>query len=370
MLTSIKLRIYPNQLQQEKLANSFGCARWVWNNSLAACLQTYDDTGKCLRQFELNNRLPQLKKEFSWLSRASAQSLQAVCLNLTQAFDNFAKKRAGYPNFKSKHSKQSIRFPQHGRIVNEREIYVPKIGYIQMRGYRFIEGTVKHITISKTSSDKYYAAVLIDTHKELPHISFDGKILGIDVGLNHLLTTSDGLKIENPRQLKKAQKNLKRKQQSVSRKKLGSNSRKKAQKLVARTHEKIANSRKDLLHKLSHMLINENQVIAVEKLNIRGMLKNHCLSKAISDAGWFTFKNMLQYKAHREGKGYLEVGRFFPSSKMCSSCGYVVDVLPLNVREWVCPICDNLHDRDINASINIRVEAERMIATGVVATAD
>ena len=218
-------------------------------------------------------------------------------------------------------------------------------------------------------SSKYFAAILTENGVEAPAISFDGKILGIDVGLTHLAITSDGSKFDNPKHLNKAQKNLQRKQRKLSRKVKGSATRNKARLLVAKAHERVANARKDNFHKLSRRLVNENQVIAVENLHVKGMMKNHCLAKAIGDAGWNIFTAMLKYKAEKEGKGYIEVNRFFPSSKACSCCLHVQPSMPLNIRSWRCDKCGTLHDRDVNASQNIRNEAQRMIAAGIAGTA-
>ncbi|MDO9167978.1 MAG: transposase, partial [Methylobacter sp.] len=205
---------------------------------------------------------------------------------------------------------------------------------------------------------------------DAPIISFDGKILGIDMGLTHLAITSDGSKFDNPKHVAKAQKNLRRKQRKLSRKVKGSNTRNKARILVAKAHEKVANARKDYLHKLSRRLVDENQVIAVEDLYVKGMMRNHCLAKSIGDAGWGAFTGMLKYKTEQAGKGYVEVNRFFPSSKACSCCLAVQSSMPLTIRSWRCDKCGALHDRDINAAQNIRNEAQRMIAAGIAGTAN
>lgn len=372
MIIATKVRIYPNSKQEEKLAKAFGCARWYWNNSLAEIQTIYKETGKGLGQYALNARLPNLKKEFEWLSNAHSQVLQSVSLNLSRAFINFFERRSAYPNFKSKHSKQSIQYPQDVKIVDGRKLYLPKIGHIKSVLHREIIGKIKTVTISKTPSGKYFASILSENELTKPDISFDGKILGIDVGLTHLAITSDGSKFDNPRHLKKAEKNLKRKQQKLSRKVKGSNSRNKARLIVAKVHEKIANTRKDYLHKVSKRLVEESQVIAVEDLHIKGMLKNHNLAKAISDIGWGMLTTMLKYKSERARKGYIEINRWFPSSKSCSCCGNVVKSksLPLNVRAWKCDKCGVTHDRDINAAKNIALEAQRIIAAGIAGTAN
>jgi len=195
-------------------------------------------------------------------------------------------------------------------------------------------------------------------------------MIGIDVGLTHLAVTSDGSKFDNPRHLARAARNLKRKQQKLSRKVKGSNTRNKARILVAKAHEHTSNARKDWLHKLSRLLVDENQVIAVEDLHVKGMMKNHCLSKAIGDVGWGMFTNFLEYKAAQAGKGFIKVNRYFPSSKSCSCCMHVQASMPLNIRSWRCDKCGVLHDRDVNAAQNIRLEAQRMIAAGIAGTAN
>lgn len=372
MITATKIRIYPDTKQADKLARSFGCARWFWNNSLAETQKLYNETGKGLGQFALNARLPELKKEYDWLAETHSQVLQSVSLNLSRAFVNFFERRTKYPNFKSKHSKQTIQYPQGVKIVEGRKLFLPKIGHVRAVVHREIAGTIKTVTISKTPTGKYFASILTETGLDAPAISFDGKILGIDVGLTHIAITSNCSKFNNPKHINKHQKNLKRKQQKLCRKVKGSNSRNKARLKVSKVHERIANARKDNLHKISHKLVNDSQVqvIAVEDLHIKGMVKNHCLAKSISDAGWGMFTVMLKYKAEKLGKGYVEVNRFYPSSKACSCCGVIArSKMPLNVRSWKCDNCSTVHDRDINASKNIALEAKRMIAAGIAGTA-
>lgn len=372
MITAIKIRIYPDIKQAEKLSKAFGCARWFWNNSLAETQKVYQETGKGLGQFALNARLPKLKQEIYWLSETHSQVLQSVSLNLSRAFINFFERRSAYPTFKSKHGKQTIQYPQGVKIVEDKKIFLPKIGHVKATVHRSIVGDIKTVTISKTPSGKYFASILTENGINLPDVSFDGNIMGIDVGLSHLVITSNGSKFDNPKHIAKYQKNLKRKQQKFSRKVKGSNSRNKARLLVAKVHERAANSRKDYLHKLSHKIVNDSQVqvLSVEDLHIKGMIKNHCLAKSISDAGWGSFTKMLKYKAEKVGKGYVEVNRFFPSSKACSICLHVQKSMPLNIRTWKCDKCGELHDRDINAAKNIRNEAQRMIAAGIAGTAN
>ena len=370
MLTATKIRIYPNITQAEKLAKAFGCARWYWNNSLAETQKVYMETGKGLGQFQLNARLPQLKSEITWLSETHSQVLQSVSLHLSRAFVNFFERRAKYPQFKHKHRKQSIQYPQGVKIVDDRKVFLPKIGHIKAVVHRKLVGVIKTVTVSRDPSGKYFASILAEDGTAAPTVVLDGKVLGIDVGLTDLAVTSDGSKFDNPKHLRQAQKNLARKQQHLSRKVKGSNTRNKARLLVAKAHERVFNARKDYLHKLSTRLVNENQVIAVEDLHVKGMMKNHNLARAIGDASWGAFTNMLKYKTARAGKGYIEVNRFFASSKTCSCCLHAQAKMPLEIRMWTCDQCGVRHDRDINAAINIRNEAQRMITAGIVVTAN
>ena len=282
---------------------------------------------------------------------------------MSRAFINFFEKRSQYPRFKSKSGKQSLTFPQNVKILDG-EIKFPKLGKVFAVIHRPIEGKVKTVTITKAITNKYYASILVDDGKELPTPSREGKALGIDVGLTHFAITSDGEQYDNPRWLESQQKNLKQKQKDLSRKKIGSKNRNKSRIKVAKVHEKISRSREDFHHKLSRTLVDENQVIIVENLNIKGMVKNHSLAKRINQVGWGQFLTMLKYKAEREGKIYLEIDRFFPSSKTCNNCLNVVGSLPLDIRRWSCEHCGQEHDRDINAAMNIKDEGLRILTSG------
>jgi len=363
MLKVVKVRLYPDVHQQQSLAQAFGSCRWLWNYCLDLMNKTYLETGKGLSGYDVKKIIPQLKKEYEWLSLTYSQCLQQVCLNLGVAFNNFFEKRAQYPSFKSKHGKQSIQYPQNIK-VNEKTLTVPKIGDVNAIIHRPIEGKIKTVTISKNCSNQYFAAILFDDGTKKPEPSMEGSAIGIDVGLTHFAITSNGSKFDNPRFLTKHEKNLKRKQQQLSRKQKGSNNRYKARGKVARVHRKITNCREDFLHKLSRRIVDENQVIATENLSVKNMMKNHCLAKAIGQAGWGMFSTMLKYKAENNGKIYQEVDRFFPSSKLCNVCLNQVGSLPLDVRHWTCEKCHTKHDRDINAAINIRNEGLRILTSG------
>jgi putative transposase len=377
MLKVVKVRIYPTEQHKEKLSQAFGCTRWLWNRFLALTNETYKNTGKGLSRHDLQSQLPSLKKEFQWLGETYSQCLQVVCLNLSRAFINFFEKRSGYPRFKSKHGKQSLAYPQNVSIGND-FLKFPKLGEIYAKIHRPIEGKVKTVTISQNKANQYYASVLVDDGKEQPKPSTEGKAIGLDMGLTDFCITSDGSKYANPRWIDKHERNLKIKQQALSRKQESRKKRlkkkeitkedvckklEKARLLVAKVHNRISRCREDFHHKLSRKIVNENQVIVVENLNIKGMVKNHCLAKSISQVGWGSFMTMLKYKAEQEGKVYLEIDRFFPSSKTCSNCLNIVDSLPLDIRTWTCDSCATLHDRDRNASVNIRDEGMRIISS-------
>jgi putative transposase len=368
MYQSVKARIYPTDAQAEKLSQFFGCARWWWNQALNQTTATYAETGKGLSREGLNALLPALKKEFPWLGECHSQVLQSVTLNLSKAFINFFEKRAKFPNFKSKHGKQSIQYPQGTKFVDNL-IYLPKLGWVKINLHRPLDGEVKTVTISKNTSGQYFAAILTLQEGEYPVPSSEGNAIGIDLGITDFAITSTGSKYPNPRHLKKHQSNLKRKQRKLSRKVKGSNSRNKARKLVAKVHQRISNSRQDFLHKLSHKLVNENQVIVVEDLAVKNMVRNPCLANAISDCGWSSFVGMLDYKCARSGKILVKVDRFFPSSKTCSHCYHRVSTLSLDVRQWTCSSCGTSHDRDVNAAQNLKAEGLRLLSLGTSETA-
>jgi putative transposase len=368
MLKAFKYRIYPTAEQRVLLAKSFGCCRFFYNYALNQTSKTYKETGKGLNRNQIINLLPELKKEYEWLREAPSQALQQVALDLSSAFLNFFEGRARYPRFKKKQNRQSLRLPQGCKMEGD-YLKLPKFGKVSCRISREPQGQLKSVTVSQTSSGQYYASCLFDDGKEKPEKSANGKAVGIDLGLTEFAITSDGTKHGNPNYYRKYQRKLARKQKELSRKQKGSNNRRKARIKVARVHEKITRSREDFLHKLSRNLVDENQVIVVENLAVTNMVRNSKLAKSISDAGWGQFLTMLKYKAEWEGKTYIEVDRFFPSSKICHHCFNQVESLPLEIRTWQCCRCGTQHDRDINAAKNIRDEGLRSLAAGRVAAA-
>jgi putative transposase len=371
MLKAVKVRIYPTQNQQEHLAQAFGCVRWAWNQSLSVMTETYKETGRGVSAMTMKKAIPGWKTEFEWLSECYSQCLQQSVLNLGVAFGNFFDGRAGYPSFKTRHSRQSIQYPQNVKVLGNSEIKFPgKLGSVKAKVHRELIGKLKTVTVSRMTDGRYYASLLMDDGVEKTEPSSEGKAIGIDLGLTDFAVTSDGSKYQNPRHLKKHEKNLKRKQRKLSRKKdKTTNKRRKAKKALARVHSRIARVREDFLHKLSRKIVNENQVIVLEDLAVKNMVKNHNLAKAISDVSWGKFATILKYKAEQDGKTYLEIGRFFPSSHLCSNTLQRVPKMDLSIRMFDCPHCGQRHDRDINAAINIRDEGLRILALGSSATA-
>lgn len=368
MLKAYRYRIYPTDEQKVLLAKTFGCCRWFYNFALNLTNETYKATGKGLSRNEIINKLPQLKKEKEWLTEVPSQALQQVALDLSSAFLNFFEKRAKFPKFKKKGNKQSVRFPQGIKLDGD-YLSLPKFKKVECKVSRLPEGKLKSVTVSMTSSGKYFASCLYDDGQDLPQQNSEGKAVGIDLGLTHFAITSDGSKYGNPNHYRKYEHKLAKKQKRLAKKQKGSHNRNKARKAVAKVHEKITRCREDFLHKLSRKLVGENQVICVENLAVKNMVKNHKLAKSISDCGWGQFCTMLKYKAEWEGKYYIEVDRFFPSSKTCNHCLHQVDSLTLDMRLWQCPKCGTIHDRDINAAKNIRDEGLRILAVGHIASA-
>jgi putative transposase len=360
ILKAYKYRIYPTKDQIELICKHIGSSRWVYNWALDSKIKAWKEQGVSLSRFDLQKQIPSLKQDekTQWLSEVNAQSLQASLENLDKAYRRFFRINTGFPKFKSKHgSKQSFSIPQYVRMDWEsKKIYLPKIGHIKTAVDRVGDGKIKSATISKTSSGKFFVSLLIDTGKEEPSLVpiIKETTIGVDLGLKDFAILSTGEKISSPKPLRKYLTRLQHLQRKSSRKIKGSNNRRKANKRVAVIHEMITNIRNDFLHKLSTRIIRENQTVCLEDLNVSGMMKSHHLARAISDAGWNRFTKMIGYKARWNGKNVLTIGRFEPSSKMCNVCGYIKPDLKLSDRSWICPKCCTMHDRDVNASVNIR----------------
>ncbi len=358
---AFRYRLYPNIEQQQALSIQFGHARFVWNWALALRKAAYQETGKGISYYDLKRRATALKyqAETEWLSEADSQVLQAKIEDLEKAYKNFFERRARFPRFKSKRDGQSIRYPQRFKFY-ENFTYLPKVGWVKTKFHRPSEGRPKNVTVSKTKTGKYFVSVQCEV--DVIEQPVRGGEIGIDLGIKSFLATSEGWKRDNPRHLQQAEQRVKRLQRQVSRRIKGSAGREKARILLARQHEKVANQRMDFLHKLSTQLVGCYGLIGMEDLNVRGMVKNRRLAKTISTTGWGAFRLMLEYKGEWYGSSVHQVDRFFPSSKTCSNCEYVLDALPLSVREWQCPVCGTIHDRDINSAINILMETRAGVA--------
>ena len=364
MLNVLKVRIYPNQQQEISLNRNLGCARFVWNYYLNKTNNQYQETGKGMTYCQMAKDLTQLKKisDYEWLQESTAATLQQSLKNLESAFKNFFDRRAKFPKFKSKHRKQSIRYPESCSVRNNR-LKLPKLGIVKAKISKQVKGKIKSVTVSKTSTDKYFAAILFETEDLID--TQTGKISEIDLGLSSLVTVFDGettYKVDPIKPTRKYAKRLKRRQQKLSRRTQGSNNRRKAIKQVAKVHEKITNTRQDFLHKLSRKLVDENQVIVAENLCIKGLASTK-LAKSVHDAGFGMLLDFLGYKLEREGGKLVQIDRFYPSTKTCSCCGFKNNLIDLSVRDWVCPSCQTHHDRDENAAKNLRTEGLRILST-------
>lgn len=351
---AFKFRLYPNRKQKQFLAQQFGACRWVWNHFLRQRIDHYAETGKGLSYYDNARALTQLKHEpnTKWLQKSNSQSLQQALMDLQTAYRNFFARRARYPKFKSKRDKQAFRIPQGFGLENNR-LKIPKVGPIVIVVHRPIAGKMKSVTISRTKTGKYFASFLCELEIDEPQPDTNRPMIGIDLGLIDFAVTSGGEHIPHPHYLRATEKQLKRAQCVLSRRKKGSKGKEKARQRVALLHEKVANQRSDFLHKLSHRLVDENQAIFLEDLAIKNMVRNHYLAKSISDSGWGEFVRQCEYKGKWYGCHVSQVDRFFPSSKRCADCGFVVQSLSLSCREWTCPSCGAIHDRDENAAINI-----------------
>ena len=314
-----------------------------------------DDPLKCSLNYYDNARsLKELKQDprFAWLKEAYSQVLQQSLKDLDRAYQNFFRKRTNHPRFHKKHARQSIRYPQ-GVKLGKSWVALPKIGRVKAVIHRPCTGKIKNVCVSKTKSGHYFASVQVEV--DVPEPAPKTGVVGVDLGLKSFLVTSEKVVIPAPKYLLKAQQRLARLQRRLSRSQKGSHGREKARLLAACQHEKVANQRSDFLHKTSRWLVDTYGLIGIEDLHVRGMLQNHCLARTISDAGWSELRRQLHYKAAWYGSRVVEVDRYFPSSKRCSDCRYVLPELALSVRKWTCPKCGTYHERDQNAAINLKL---------------
>lgn len=357
-------RIYPTTQQRTELAKAFGRARVVWNDALAIYQQAFRE-GKQRPQDVDKIVITQAKNtpERAWLSEVSVVHLQQAYRDLQQAWANFFNslkgkrkgKKVGCPKFKKKQARQAIRFTQRGFSVHSQSVKIAKIGHIPMEVSRPLPSYPTSVTLIKDTSDRYFASFVVEVNPEaLPKTETS---MGIDLGLNHFAIFSTGKKVENPRQHKKLLKRIQKANRKLSNCQKGSNRRQRAKLKLAKLHAKVKDSRTDFLHKLTTRLVRENQAIAVEDLNVSGMVRNRKLARAISDAGWHKFRALLAGKCDKYERHLVIINRWEATSQKCSNCGFHGGKKELNVREWTCLNCGVFHDRDTNAANNIKVAA-------------
>ena len=365
-----RFRLFPTAEQEILLAKHFGCTRYVYNHFLNERKEQYQADKKSDNYYKQAATLTKLKKEedTKWLKEVNSQTLQFALRSLDTAFLNFFRGNAQFPKFKSRKHKNTFTIPQFGKL-EDGKIIIPKFkDGIKVKLHREVKGKIGKMSITKTPTGKYYVSIF--TEQEVEELPKTNKQVGIDLGLKDFVITSDNKKYKNNRYTKKYAKQLKKAQQHLSRKQKGSNGFEKQKLKVAKIHEKIASCRLDTLHKVSKELVESYDLISIEDLNVKGMIKNHKLSKHIADASWGNFVTLLQYKCDWYGKELVKVNRFYPSSKTCGECGWINQELKLSDREWTCKSCGAIHDRDVNASRNILKEGLKIISGGTLDTTD
>ncbi len=367
-----KFRIYPTKEQEILIAKTIGCSRFVFNRFLGRWNETYKETGKGLSYHSCSAELTHLKKEFVWLKEVDSIALQSSLKNLADSYSRFFRKQNKAPRFKSKKNKvqsYTTKETNHNIAMVDNKIKLPNLGLVRFAKSREVKGRIIRATIRQNPSGKYFVSILVET--EIQPLEKTESSIGIDLGITDFAIFSDGRKIDNNKFTPKMEKKLKREQRKLSRRSLNAKNKGKSllnaknyqkQKIkVARLHERIMNQRHDFLNKLSTDIIKNHDIVCIEDLNTKGMLRNHKLAKSISDVSWSAFVSKLEYKAKWYGKTIVKISRWFPSSQMCSNCGHQDGKKSLEIRDWTCPVCHEHHNRDINASKNILAEGLRAL---------
>jgi putative transposase len=363
-ICAYRFRAYPTPRQQRRLAREFGAARWVYNRGLETISRAWRERQERMTWVDFSRQVTKLKQaEVPWLKEVSSYVLTQSLRDLEKAFDAFYAKRARYPRFKKRHGKQAVRYQLDARLkscyVAGSRLVLPGLGPVKLVWSRVPPGRPKMVTLTRDGAARYFVSMAMD-RETIPLPTAD-RVVGLDAGLSAAVTFDDGTKVAPPRYLERRLKQLKRRSRALSRAKKGSRRRARARWRLARGHARVRDCRREWLHQWSSRIVHDSQVICVEDLNVSGMLRNRHLSRALADGALAELQRQLEYKALWNGRTFVRVGRWFPSTKRCSACGFVVEKLLLSARRWTCPECGIEHDRDVNAAINIRQEGLRIL---------